>query len=903
METSQSSSSRVETSSSPWAAYNPKALRQMPSENFNFDLNGGAQHTMAAGSSQRESRFTSSTTRPHFQPSSHHGHQADVEEKLDLRFLFVIPLCASLTLWIRRSHPRILGQIVQRLGNLGLLPLTAIGVVLGSWGGRILPKWIEQVQRLRARRLIGTRRDQNRDIQDPWARGSRQEPRVGKGAGKGGDIGMLNGTPANAWSDYGKGARKGGEFGAPTYGKGGRAGNSLSKTPDSRQEYLYNHVEHRLRKRVAASALTDNQIYQLGKQRFVEQEAYFQKLESGEVVVPENGSLVFRPAWAMDGREAFGGRDPRAEKPLSEKLRNPGYQMSSPSPSYQMPESKSWWPVEEYDEPPFWWRKRKDVFFDLPITAEEDLTGLSPPCYQWWDPEKVAESENFVAVSKPPGMFVVTDEKGLWEVSPTNFIHVSHQRFDIGSANEPNQRGICHRLDSHTSGVQIFGRSWEAFRHFTKENSSHRVQKEYLALVDGRLCDADTPGTGMIDVPMIKWKDFDRREFGSIVCGGEGLPAVSKYKALRQWKVPAKGKLQFLKEDRWFTLVQLRIMSGRTHQIRVHMAIIGHPLVGDIKYNQRNFEHDSAIVPRIFLHCLKMEFKEFDESLFVASSELAPDLQAVLKYIDYMSKTESGSVPLKEDDAAANSDDLPGLGRILADSQSARVEFPLVPEGTADAFCSRTMTHRCLKCMGPEDMTCTMIQRKGKVAMSWSLRASADSTVTENLARAPNADQLEAVGEPKWGPGMLWVPTQLQLQERSIDADLEREAAKTLANSDNLDARWKAHGIDWSWAHNGTTKNGWFRLCDDGILESKWGPGVWEYLRSSTLSLLLVTFNGTEHALRLMEGDEGRFEVMSKRKIRDGEKSLREDPDATKRAMDATILAACATRGWPNSTA
>merc|ERR1719504_143945 len=88
---------------------------------------------------------------------------------------------------------------------------------------------------------------------------------------------------------------------------------------------------------------------------------------------------------------------------------------------------------------------------------------------------------------KPAGMFVVTDDKGLWEVSTTNFIHVAHQRFDMGSSNEPNQRGICHRLDSHTSGVQIFGKSWEAFRHFTAVNSSHRCQKEYVALVCGKL--------------------------------------------------------------------------------------------------------------------------------------------------------------------------------------------------------------------------------------------------------------------------------------------------------------------------------------------------------------------------------------------------------------------------------
>ncbi|CAK0901152.1 unnamed protein product, partial [Prorocentrum cordatum] len=114
-------------------------------------------------------------------------------------------------------------------------------------------------------------------------------------------------------------------------------------------------------------------------------------------------------------------------------------------------------------EQPFWWRGRAEsLCFDLALTPEKELTTGAPPMYQWWDVEKLSESDNFVGVCKPAGMFVVTDHRGLWEVSPTNFIHVSHKRFEMPSGSEPRQRGICHRLDSHTSGVQIFGKSWEA---------------------------------------------------------------------------------------------------------------------------------------------------------------------------------------------------------------------------------------------------------------------------------------------------------------------------------------------------------------------------------------------------------------------------------------------------------
>lgn len=418
------------------------------------------------------------------------------------------------------------------------------------------------------------------------------------------------------------------------------------------------------------------------------------------------------------------------------------------------------WFEDEYDDPPFWWRNKKDVFFDIEMTAEEDLSSLATPVYQWWDPVVVGEAENFVALSKPAGMRVTTDENGLWEPSPTNFIHVVHQRFDIGSSEEPEQRGICHRLDSHTSGVQIFGRSLEAFGHFTKENSGHRVMKEYLTLVDGRLGDENTPGTGMIDVPIAKYKDFDRRQFGSVICAHQGLPAITKYKALRQWRVPAKGAMAFLGEDRWFTLVHLRILSGRTHQIRIHMAFIGYPVIGDIKHNNTNLEHDAVFLPRIFLHCLKMEFKEFDGSLFVASSDLAPDLQAGLLRIQALTNGGEGDLAAT---AGAGNGTTPGLARILEDSKKDHeVQYPEAPTGMAEAFPPRSLKYRCLICRSGEEATCTMIQRRSRVAMSWKLVRRKTEEGDQDLRAAPKAKQQKEAGEPCWGPGELWCPTGVQ---------------------------------------------------------------------------------------------------------------------------------------------
>merc|ERR1712003_582551 len=93
-----------------------------------------------------------------------------------------------------------------------------------------------------------------------------------------------------------------------------------------------------------------------------------------------------------------------------------------------------------------------------------------------------------------------------------------------------------------------------------------------------------------------------------------------------------------------------------------------------------------------------------------------------------------------------------------------------------------------------------------------------------------------------------------------------------------MEAEWAAFGTEWCWASEGAEQDGWLQLRSGGRLETKWGSGRWEFLKTSQAPLLLVNFEGAEHALRLMDGDEGRFDVVSVRMIKDGEKSLAEDP-------------------------
>jgi len=296
------------------------------------------------------------------------------------------------------------------------------------------------------------------------------------------------------------------------------------------------------------------------------------------------------------------------------------------------------------------------------------------------------------------------------------------------------------------------------------------------------------PETGLVDVPMKKWQDFGRREFGSVVCAHEGLPAVTKYRVLRHYYVPAVGKTKFWGEGRWFTLVQLRILTGRTHQIRVHMAFLGHPLVGDIKYgNPAFFNKDSALVPRIFLHCLRMEFEDMDGSTFVAASDLAADLQVALGRIQAMSTDPPASEEERSLDTTVSKLSVPeyleaeksapvskhithgfyGLQGLLDDSTH---NAPCYPEGGSDACGSlaspSTLVYRCDNCEQLERACCELKQRgDNRKALYWKLRKLVDRR-ERNQGKEHEKDRLEEpivedVHSLSWGPGCLWTPTEI----------------------------------------------------------------------------------------------------------------------------------------------
>jgi 23S rRNA pseudouridine1911/1915/1917 synthase len=132
---------------------------------------------------------------------------------------------------------------------------------------------------------------------------------------------------------------------------------------------------------------------------------------------------------------------------------------------------------------------------------------------------------------------------------------------------DASRPGIVHRLDKGTSGVLMVARTPGSQRSLARQLEARTVERRYLALVWGVVAEP----AGVIDAPIAR----SDRDPTRMAVRGDGRRAVTRYEVQRRWTEPVPT-----------TLVQCALETGRTHQIRVHLAAIGHPVVGDNRYNQ-----------------------------------------------------------------------------------------------------------------------------------------------------------------------------------------------------------------------------------------------------------------------------------------------------------------------------
>ncbi|MBI4235723.1 RluA family pseudouridine synthase [Candidatus Peregrinibacteria bacterium] len=174
--------------------------------------------------------------------------------------------------------------------------------------------------------------------------------------------------------------------------------------------------------------------------------------------------------------------------------------------------------------------------------------------------------------------------------------------------------GIVHRLDRWTSGCLLVARNQNALEYFQKQFRLRKIKKIYFALVKGIL----THKKGMIDSPI--GRDSRDRKKMSVSSENSGRVAISKFEVVTEYLN--------------CSLVKVEILTGRTHQIRVHMQAIGHPVVGDVLYGDRKlnatFKSDFGL-ERQFLHAHVLEFADLRKKWVKVVSELPEDLQNVIE--------------------------------------------------------------------------------------------------------------------------------------------------------------------------------------------------------------------------------------------------------------------------------
>ncbi len=196
------------------------------------------------------------------------------------------------------------------------------------------------------------------------------------------------------------------------------------------------------------------------------------------------------------------------------------------------------------------------------------------------------EDNDVVAIDKPAGM-VVHAGAGIHSGTLVNAIL---HRFDglsrVGGDLRP---GIVHRLDRYTSGVMLVAKNDAAHQKLATQFSGRRVEKVYLALVHGSMKQEE----GRIERPIARDPVRRTRMTTRIA---EGRPAWSEYRVLRPYEK--------------FTFLEVRIGTGRTHQIRVHLSSIGHPVAGDTLYGAPARTEGQPLLERYFLHAHRIRFQQ-----------------------------------------------------------------------------------------------------------------------------------------------------------------------------------------------------------------------------------------------------------------------------------------------------
>ncbi|RJP45812.1 RluA family pseudouridine synthase [Candidatus Parcubacteria bacterium] len=216
------------------------------------------------------------------------------------------------------------------------------------------------------------------------------------------------------------------------------------------------------------------------------------------------------------------------------------------------------------------------------------------------EPRVIYENEDFLAVEKPAGLLVHPATKSSRESTLVDWLIKRYPEIrDVGD--DPALRpGIVHRLDRGTSGVMVVAKTRACFEHLKSLFGTGKIMKRYIAVVHGSVRDSH----GVVDRPVSLKPGTIRR---TVHKGKMEKTALTEYRVLRRVE----------REGEKYSVLEVWPRTGRTHQIRIHLKSIGHPLVGDPLYGLRG---EGGRTSRLMLHAFSLEFADRTGTRFALES-------------------------------------------------------------------------------------------------------------------------------------------------------------------------------------------------------------------------------------------------------------------------------------------
>lgn len=243
----------------------------------------------------------------------------------------------------------------------------------------------------------------------------------------------------------------------------------------------------------------------------------------------------------------------------------------------------------------------------------------------------IFENDDYLIINKPAGL-IVHGGANITEPVLTDWLKTKYPQIE-NVGDDPIRPGIVHRLDKEASGLMIVAKTQSAFEYFKKQFQKRKIVKKYLALAHGKI----SKDEDVITFPIKRSKDGYKMAalpVSSETISDKNKPNNRDRGTLRAQEDSKEAITEFCVLHRYinYTLLDVKIKTGRTHQIRVHFYAYGHPLVGDPLYwtKKTKVKNEKIKLGRIFLTAYELSFKDPNGEKQKFTLDLSEDLQNFL---------------------------------------------------------------------------------------------------------------------------------------------------------------------------------------------------------------------------------------------------------------------------------